>query len=214
MRWAMTSVSVWLSKRYPFDSSAERSSSWFSMIPLWTSAISSRDRIGCAFSVAGAPWVAQRVFASAVEPVMCSRWMRAARSATRAVLRSLPMACEPNTATPHESYPRDSRRRRPSTRTGTMSWPAAPPTMPHMASGLFLRGLPPRNGNLARPCHGELPRGRVLVDGGAGADIRAAGNANRRHERGVGADEAIVFDDGAMLVDAVVIARDRPGADV
>src|SRR3954453_12644268 len=95
-----------------------------------------------------------------------------------------------------------------------MSWPAAPPTMPHMASGLFLRGLPPRNGNLARPRHGELPGGRVLIDSRAGADIRAAGNAYRRHQRGVGTDEAIVFDHGAMLVDAVVIARDRPGADV
>src|SRR5581483_8338541 len=91
---------------------------------------------------------------------------------------------------------------------------AAAPTMPHIASGLLLRRLPGRDGDLARACHGELAGGRVLVDRGPGADVGAPCDAHGRDQRGVGADEAIVLDDGAVLAHAVVVAGDGSRADV
>src|SRR2546423_15624190 len=94
-----------------------------------------------------------------------------------------------------------------------MSRRAAAPTMPHMLA-LLLRRLPGRHGNLARARDRELAGGRVLVDGGAGADVRAARDAHRRDQRGVGADEAVVLDDGAVLRRAVVVAGDGARADV
>src|SRR5204862_7759353 len=112
-----------------------------------------------------------------------------------------------------EAYPRYSSRRRPSTRIGTMSRRPAAPTMPHMLGLLFLR-LPRRDGNLARARHGQLTRGRVFVDGRARADIGAARDAHRRHQRRIGADEAVVLDHGAVLRRAVVVAGDGAGADV
>src|SRR5256885_1138361 len=95
-----------------------------------------------------------------------------------------------------------------------MSRRAAAPTIPHIGLGLLLRRLPAGNGNLARACHGELALGRVLVDGRARADVGTASDAHRGHQRGIGADEAVVLDDGAVLCGAVVIARDGAGADV
>src|SRR5258708_33971119 len=95
-----------------------------------------------------------------------------------------------------------------------MSRRAAAATMPHMLGLLFRRRLPRRDGNLPRARHGQLAGGGVLVDRGPGADIGAAGDAQRRHERRVGADEAVVLDHGAVLRRAVVVAGDGAGADV
>src|SRR5262245_3067859 len=95
-----------------------------------------------------------------------------------------------------------------------MSRRAAAPTIPHIDSGLFFRRFPRRNGNLPRPRHGQLARGRVLVDGRARADVRAARNAHRCDQGRVRADEAFVFDDRTVLRRSVVVASDGTGADV
>src|SRR5512145_3118490 len=182
------------------------------MIPLCTTAISPRDTIGWAFSVAGAPCVAQRVWAIPVSPVVF--WLLAARSSTRDTVRIRSRLPAFTRASPHESYPRYSRRRSPSISTGTMSRRATAPTIPHMGSGLFPARLPGRNGNLPCARHGKLVCGRVLVDGRAGADVGAARDAHRRDQRGVRADEAVVLDHRAMLGRTVVVTGDRPGADV
>src|ERR671935_125218 len=78
----------------------------------------------------------------------------------------------------------------------------------------LLRRLPSGDGNLPRARHRELPGRRVLVDGGAGADIRALRHAYRRNQRRVGADEAVVLDDRTVLRRPVVVAGDGAGADV
>ena len=42
IRWAITSVSVWLTKRKPSASSSRRRATWFSITPLWTTATEPR----------------------------------------------------------------------------------------------------------------------------------------------------------------------------
>src|SRR6185369_5471728 len=74
--------------------------------------------------------------------------------------------------------------------------------------------LPGWDRDLAAARQRELPRRRVLGDGRAGADIGAAGNAHRRDQRRVRADEAVVLDHRTILRDAVVIARNGARADV
>ena len=54
----------------------------------------------------------------------------------------------------------------------------------------------------------------VLRDGRSGGDVRARANAHRRDQLRIRSDERAVLDDGLVLVHAVVIARDRAGADV
>src|SRR3954463_3539434 len=95
-----------------------------------------------------------------------------------------------------------------------MSRREAAPTMPHIRLPLFLRWLPRGHGHLPRARHGELVRRRVLADRGARADVGAARNAHRGDQRGVGADEAVVLDDGTALGGAVVVAGDGTRADV
>ena len=56
--------------------------------------------------------------------------------------------------------------------------------------------------------------GHVLGDHAAGGDDGAVADRHRRDQRGVGADERARADRRAMLVVAVVVAGDRPGADV
>src|SRR5260370_680955 len=95
-----------------------------------------------------------------------------------------------------------------------MSRRAAAPTMPHMALALLLRGLPGRNRDLPGARHGELSGRRVLADRRARADIGAARNAQRRDQRRVRADEAVVLDHGTVLRRAIAVACDRTGANV
>src|SRR5260221_6601358 len=94
-----------------------------------------------------------------------------------------------------------------------MSRRPAAATMPHMLGLLLRRRLPRRDGNLPRARHGQLAGGGVLVDRGARADIGAARDAHRRHQRRVGTDEAVVLDHSAVLRRAVVDAGDGAGAD-
>src|SRR5439155_8522 len=54
----------------------------------------------------------------------------------------------------------------------------------------------------------------VLRDGRGGADVGALADREEGHEARVGADERAVADRGRVLRDAVVVARDRAGADV
>src|SRR5947208_10738123 len=89
-----------------------------------------------------------------------------------------------------------------------MSRRAAAPTMPHMISAFLSRWFPGRDRHLPGARHGELSRRRVLADGRAGADIGAARDAHRRHQRRVRADEAVVLDHRAVLRRAVVVASD------
>src|SRR5437016_2867825 len=95
-----------------------------------------------------------------------------------------------------------------------MSRRAAAPTMPHMNSAFLSRRFPGRDRHLPGARHGELPRGRVLADGRGGADVGAARDAHRRHQRRVRADEAVVLDHRAVLCRAVVVAGDGARADV
>ena len=118
-RCASTSVSVSERKVWPTSSSAWRSAEPFSMIPLWTTAMSpSHETCGCALQKLGAPWVAHRV--CAMPSVPCTG--AAATSVSSSTI--FPAAFRVSTplpfmiATPAESYPRYSRRLSPSIRSG------------------------------------------------------------------------------------------------
>ena len=73
------------------------------MIPLWTTATSSREKCGCALVVTGAPCVAQRVCEMPSSPASPDFFNWASRSATRAVLRERVSAPPASSATPQES---------------------------------------------------------------------------------------------------------------
>ena len=84
--------------------SSARSSSWFSMMPLWTIAMPSLEMCGWALRSLGTPWVAQRVWAMPSPP-----WVGSASSASSS-LRTLPtvrrrfnLPLPLSTATPAES---------------------------------------------------------------------------------------------------------------
>ena len=74
----------------------------------------------------------------------------------------------------------------------------------------------------AQPCRSSCAATRqrqsigrdVLGDDAARSDIGALADLDRRDERGVGADEGVGADLGAMLGEAVIVAGDGAGADV
>src|SRR5690348_5216570 len=93
---------------------------------------------GCALVSVGRPWVAQRVWAMPMVPCTCCSSTSRPNWDTRPVERtrcSFPFT----TARPAESYPRYSRRRRPSIRIGTTLRRAMAPTIPHMCSASLFR---------------------------------------------------------------------------
>ena len=59
-----------------------------------------------------------------------------------------------------------------------------------------------------------MPGGHVARHGSAGADVGIVADGDRRHELCVAADLHPAADDRAMLRKAVVVAGNRPGADV
>src|SRR3954452_19178268 len=61
---------------------------------------------------------------------------------------------------------------------------------------------------------GERIVGHVLGDDRAGADIGAVADFHRRHQRGVGADEGALADNGLVLGKAVIVAGDGAGAEI
>ena len=76
-------MSVSERKRTPWASSSCRMATWFSMMPLWTTATGPAEW-GWAFCSLGRPWVAQRVCPMPVDP-----W-RVRLSSASLSLRSLP----------------------------------------------------------------------------------------------------------------------------
>ncbi len=97
-------------------------SSWkFSTMPLWiTATVPVQSTCGCALASVGAPWVAQRVCPIAVVAGGPAR-PGAAPPAPRASRPLATVRPPSSTATPAESYPRYSSRRRPSTTIGSAS---------------------------------------------------------------------------------------------
>src|SRR3954468_20788137 len=190
------------------------------MMPLCTTD-TPPETCGWAFLSEGTPWVAQRVCAMPISPAKpparrSSSVTRPAERRRSSVPRA-PLSPPWTTATPAESYPRYSRRFRPSISTGTTLRADTAPTIPHMAAaslGRLRRALPPRNGRLAHARDGQLAGGSVLGQGRAGAERRTAPDAHRRDELRVGADEDVVLDDRPVLVRAVVVAGNGVGADV
>src|SRR6185369_9276102 len=107
----------------------------------------------------------------------------------------------------------------PSIRTGTMLRAEDAPTIPHMTSPFrgfrFLDWtLPARDAQLARTGHGQRIGRRLARDRAPAADRRAAPDPDRRDQHAIRSDARFVVDDGAMLVRAVVICRDRSRAEV
>src|ERR1035437_2290366 len=125
------------------------------------------------------------------------------------------------TATPAESYPRYSSRRSPSMRIGTTSLGPIYPMIPHIAFNFSLLTFafcllldPALDVPLLARADRERAGGHVHADRGAAADIRTLADRHRRDELRIAADEGIVFDYRRVLLHAVVVARDRAGADV
>src|SRR3712207_4397258 len=89
------------------------------------------------------------------------------------------------------------------------------PTIPHMSRSRFLlRPSPARNRLLLHARQRKLSFEHFARDGRARSDRRPAAYRDRGDKLRVRADEYVVFDDGPMLVSAVVVAGDRAGADV
>src|SRR2546426_750716 len=113
------------------------------MIPLWASAIFPvQSTCGWAFTFDGAPWVAHRVWAKPVEP------FNGGSCASRFAMKPLSfMTCRalPTIATPALSWPRYSRRLRPSSRIGRASRRPAYPTIPHIYRTTAPEGIVPRS---------------------------------------------------------------------
>ncbi len=86
MRWAMTSVSVWLAKTKPWASRSRRRYAWFSITPLCTTATLTAParppRCGWAFRSVAGPWVAHRVWLIPHPPGAGSRSSNSSRART------------------------------------------------------------------------------------------------------------------------------------
>ena len=95
----------------------------------------SDEKCGCALASVTPPWVAQRVCAIPVAPLTGYSFNAAASSFTlpiRLVRVRLPWLSK--SATPAESYPRYSKRRKPSNNISTTLRSAIAPTIPHILS--------------------------------------------------------------------------------
>src|SRR5262249_13734775 len=68
--------------------------------------------------------------------------------------------------------------------------------------------------DLPRPADAERAGWHQVRDHRAGAEVCAGADFHRCDERGIAADEGVIADFGDVFLDAVVIAGDRPGADV
>src|SRR6476660_9173729 len=120
---AATSVSVSLANTTPSASNAARSSPWFSMMPLWTTAIRPlRSVCGWALRSLGAPWVAHRVCPIPVVPLTGRPASSFSRFSIRPAFLATCNVPKPSmTAIPAESYPRYSSSRRPLRKTSNAS---------------------------------------------------------------------------------------------
>src|SRR4051812_2412109 len=121
---------------------------------------------------------------------------------------------------PAESYPRYSRRLRPSNSRWATSSPPTIPTIPH----ILFRGLPRHplaealgpagQPLLLAPLDGQAVGFDVARNDRSSPDDRALPHAHRRNQRGVRADEGIVANLRPILAEPIVIAGYRPGADI
>ena len=68
--------------------------------------------------------------------------------------------------------------------------------------------------DLRRARQGKRVGRHIAGDDAAGGDDRPGADRNRRHKRGVGADKSALPDCRARFVNTVIIAGDRPGADI
>src|SRR6187200_3173662 len=122
-------------------------------------------------------------------------------------------------------------RRNASMRTGTTGFEPMYPMIPHMRSIrgfprvlsrgwclvrriLFPAFHPAIDDRLTATCDAEPSSGDVLGDPRSGGHVCAFPHAHRRDQLLVGADEGAVFNHRLVFVLAVVVARDRPRADV
>ncbi len=122
MRWATHSVSVSETRVWPSFSRRARSAWKFSMMPLWITATRpAQSRCGWALRSVGAPWVAQRVWPMPTAPPGMPSASSAASSSASLPARFTTPSPPSITATPAESYPRYSSRRRPSRTIGSAS---------------------------------------------------------------------------------------------
>src|SRR5882757_583513 len=97
---------------------------------------------------------------------------------------------------------------------GTTLSRATAPTMPHMVSLSFLWSLPAAARSLRLRIQCQRRGRNIFPHRGPGADGRTAPDRHRRHELRVGPDVHFVLDYRPMLVCTVVVANDRPRADV
>src|SRR3990170_1621453 len=204
------------------------------MIPLWTTA--TRPVLcGWAFVSEGRPWVAHRVCPTPQLPAIGWRETRSVRRESFPSLLRMSIRPPSRIATPAESYPRYSSLRSPSSRISPHGLGPVYPTIPHMLRFLLTRPLlfsrgdldprllekfrhpadhPPLDHLLLRPGEGEGEGGDILRDRGPRADQGPLPDRHRGDELGVAADEDPVPDHGPVLGEPVVVAGDRPGADV
>ncbi len=120
MRCATTSVSVSERNSCPSSSSRPRRTSWFSMIPLCTTATRpEQSTCGCAFSSVGGPCVAHRVWPMPNPPDNDRSFRASTRLCICPARRSTCNEPFEATATPAESYPRYSNFAIPSSRMGS-----------------------------------------------------------------------------------------------
>src|SRR5215469_15293813 len=101
----------------------------------------------------------------------------------------------------------------PSIRIGTTFSRATAPTMPHMSSA-FLRTFPAALRDLHLLVEDQRLGRHVFPDGRTRSDRGAATDRHRRDELRIRSDVHVVFDDRAMLRGPIVVAGDRPGAEI
>ena len=207
IRCATTSVSVSETNPWPSFSSETRSSWWFSTMPLWITATRpEQSRCGWALSSVGGPCVAQRVWPIAVVPPAMGSAASAASSSDSLPARLRTVRPSVSTATPAESYPRYSSRRRPSRTIGSASSAPTYPTMPHIASSLTGQVSAPAQASIeattaaiASACvrasssvsastmtrtSGSVPLGRSRTRPRVAERVRGRGNRRRHRGRG------------------------------
>src|ERR1044071_1383768 len=195
------------------------------MIPLWTTTMRPvQSRCGCAFSSVGRPCVAQRVCPTPYSPSTGSTRMACSKFASLPADRRSEMPSGLTTATPAESYPRYSIRRRPSMRTGTTGFEPMYPMIPHIPVFLGLRLVlvalgfsafhPAGHVRLAAAGDAERAVRNVRGDRRAGCHVGPLADTDGRNQLGVAADERPVLDNRGVLLRPVVVAGDRAGADI
>src|SRR5574337_695623 len=166
------------------------------MMPLWTTTRSPVQSLwGWAFSSVGRPWVAQRVWPSPTSPEKSRPHSTFSNSLIFPTLRWTTIRSCWRIARPAESYPRYSSRLSPSRRTGTTFLCPTYPTIPHIALPLSVSG--PNCRTRAALIHLSCPP-----------------ECQRIARHVLGDAQYVVADDCLVLGKPIIVAGNRPGADV